>query len=143
MSRPVNQAGFGGQSAKPEFVSAYQHGFRPEGFSVLERDTALVAYREYGPVEMLCAPHAAGDTIHGDFYYSVWHRERQNWLTQIIYDIWYFEIKSIPLAFRLLPFPPIMYAPLKIAVVRIPLLIVFLCFQRYFLTESLSGGVEE
>jgi len=68
--------------------------------------------------------------------------ERQNQLTQIIYDISYFEVKSIAIAFGLLSFPAMMRSPLKFAVVGIPVLRVFLCFQRYFLKESLSGGVE-
>jgi hypothetical protein len=38
-------------------------------------------------VEMLCASHTSGDTIHGDFQYSVWHKQKQNQLARVIYDI--------------------------------------------------------
>ena len=58
-------------------VSPDQDRLRPERFTVVELETALLPDRHDGSGEMLSASHSAGDAVHNDFQDSIGHSKEK------------------------------------------------------------------
>ena len=63
-----------GQGTQAALVSANQDRLWPQGLTVAQWETALVADSDDGSGQMLGAAHATGHTVHDDLNDSILHR---------------------------------------------------------------------